>query len=226
MKNFLPLILTGAIAISMSFLLDANKSERKLYAPPPLVLKYFTFGYNNTSADSYWIRLLQDFGVCEQKRGGSPIDPETGARRGKNRTPECSLGWGYHMLNLITDLAPRFYVAAVNGPLILSVVADDIDGATLLYEKAIRLFPNDWGAHYYAGSHFLNEVEDSQRAIDLFKRAYSLGAPSWLPLLIARLQTREGRRDIAKSILLEFIKNAENNEHLKERAREKLKEIE
>src|SRR5690606_26711251 len=163
-------------------------------------------------------------GVCEQKSRGNPLN-EDGVRRGRDRVPECRFGWGYHMLNLITEIAPRFHLAASIGPISLSVIADDIEGATALFEKALKLFPNDWLLHYQAGYHHLFELEDKGAALAHFERANLLGAPGWLPLLIARLHSELGRQAVAVSVLKSLVEKGHHDRRVIERAEGKLKSL-
>ena len=206
---------------------EASKSEKKnyLFVPPSIHLRHFAFGHKDTFADIFWLRLMQDFGYCDQDRShlGSPLTPE-GVRRGRNRTPECSKGWGYHMLNLITELAPRFKLAHEVGPMSLSVLADDIDGATELFAKAAQLSPENWKIHYQAGYHYLSELEEKSLAAGAFTKAYKLGGPEWLPLLVARLNNDMGLVDVAKTVLEDFILKVQDNKKLLDRAEKKLKE--
>ena len=193
--------------------------------PPSIEIQHFTFGQRDTMADSFWLRALQDFDKCDQSREGSSLNPK-GIRMGLDRTPSCKKGWLFHTLNLIMELAPRFYMVARVAPLTLSVVIDDIEGATILFDKAMQNFPNDWIIRYRAAYHYMMELEDKTRAAQLFMDAYNKGAPEWTPLLAAKLHERNGDKDVARFILTEFLKNDLQDEDNKAAAEEKLESLE
>ena len=66
------------------------------------------------------------------------------------------------------------------------------------------------------------ELEDFTQAISYFQRAQIIGAPRWLPLLIARLQTQTGKSFLAEKTLENYIENIQDDPELKERAQIKL----
>lgn len=221
----------GFIILGSAFLIVFLNLQRTfngwgdpIFYPPAKEIKYISMGHNNTMADLFWLRTLQDFGVCDQKQKGNNLAPD-GKRMGKDRTPSCSKGWMYRMLDLVMELAPKFYMAARTGPLSLSVIADDIDGATLLFEKAMLAFPNDWVIMYRAAYHYMMELEDKQRASDLFLEAFKYGAPEWTPLLAAKLQQKSGQYAVANLILQEFIKGDLQDKKNRSTAIEKIEEL-
>jgi hypothetical protein len=197
-----------------------------LFIPPPIpVMKYFTFGYNDVLADLYWLRLIQNMEHCGQPKHNKYLAPD-GRRMGRNRTPECNMGWSYQMLDYITDIAPENYTPHLYGPMNLSVIVDDIAGATALFDKSLKNFPKDWMIAFNTGYHYMVELEDLATAADYFHRAGQLGAPEWVLVLAARLNNKVGRDQIAKSILQSYLKNENLNETVRERAEKKLAEIE
>ena len=130
------------------------------------------------------------------------------------------------MLDYITDLAPENYIPHHYGPMNLSVIVDDIAGATALFDKSLKHFPKNWMIAFNAGYHYMVELEDLTTAADYFYRAGQLGAPEWVHVLAARLNNKVGRVQIAKSILQSYLKNENLNETVRKRAEKKLAEIE
>lgn len=190
------------------------------FVPQKSVLQ-FTFGYNEVYSDSLWIRLLQDYGVCEQKR-----IPEGGVRIGKNRVADCEFGWSYQMLELISELTPRNRLAHKLGPMMLSVIVDDRAGATKIYEKSLQRFPGDAEIFYEAGYHFMLEEEDLDRAADLYKKAADLGGPEWLYSLASTLHRKQGRLKVARQVLINYLESSPEDERSRNKALSRLKEIE
>ncbi len=216
------LLICVAIILVMNTELISYEKPKALVIPPSPSIRYFTMGYTETVGDSWWLTAIQSLNVCEQDRGASSFAP-SGNRIGLDRTPSCSYGWVFHVLNLIIELIPRFHFVAVNGPIILSVIIDDIDGATVLFEKAIKLYPNDWVILSRAASHFASEVEDRQKAALLFLRAARLGAPPWMALYAAKLSSKEGLHFFSRRILEEFRYNPNLRDEDKKYIEQKLK---
>lgn len=215
----LTLLLCAAVYVFLNLNYELKESPSKLYALPGPELKNFTFGYDEIIADTTWLQALQNFTTCEQDRGGSSYSP-TGARMGLDRIPACSHSRLFYLLNLVLELAPRFKFVAEVGPTVLSVVVDDIDGASELFLKAIRLYPNNWIILSRAGSHFALEVEDRSLAAQLFIRAVENSAPTWMALYASKLWEKDGQKELGKRILMRF----RNHDRLTERDRKYIEE--
>src|SRR5690606_18648993 len=180
----------------------------------------FTFGFNESMGDSYWVRILQDFNVCIY-----PKAPEDAPRTGVNRTPHCELDWVYHMLEVTTELIPRFFPAYSVGGSFLSVVVDDVKGATRILEKGVSRFPDNWYIHYQAATHYMVEDGDKLRAAYLYDQAVKMGAPSWIVPLAAKLYDESGRTELAVFNLKQFIRMYPYDKFV-EQAHKRLAELE
>jgi hypothetical protein len=128
------------------------------------------------------------------------------------------------MLDRITDYSPKFRIAYSMGATTLSVLVDDIEGASRLFEKALLVFPNDWVIQYRAAYHFLSEVHDLDRAAELLLLVGKNGGPAWAPSLAARLYSRAGQALLGKQVLLELLETY-NDGPAADRLRERLAEI-
>lgn len=221
------LLVSLLLSLSVIGIIAANLSSCPLDSvgpldvPPGPEMVYFHFGYSETFADSTWLRSLQNFSSCEQDRGGSSYAPN-GARMGPDRTPACSRGWLFRVLNVVLELAPRFHVVALIGPTVLSAVVDDIDGASDLYLKAVKLFPNDWVILSRAGSHFALEVENFPLAAKLYIRAVENGAPTWMALYASKLWSKDGQQELSRRILMRFRDNSRLTDRDREYIEKKL----
>jgi hypothetical protein len=186
---------------------------------PPEYIDHFAFGFEQTLADTLWIRVIQNFDFCEY---------QPGERKGLKVSAEgkqCSRGWVYRMLDAITQLDPKFRVAYTHGSTILSVGVGDVEGARLMFEKGMQHYPSDWQLKFRAAYHYLYEVKDNVRAAELLNESASLGAPFWVVSLAAKLYSKAGQALLGKQVLLEYLeKNPEGRGA--DRARVRLKEIE
>lgn len=186
-----------------------QKKIKHLIAPPPM-LEHFHFGFNEPLADSLWIRSIQDFDYCEDQLAKNLCKGN---------------GWLYKMLDAVTTLSPHFRMPYATGPLALSVIISDIEGATKLFDKAVIAFPNDWPILYRAGYHAMAEEKNNQKAADLLIRAAKNGGGEWFNSLAARLLVNAGKKDLAMR-LYEDLKQQGYEEGTLKRIKDRLDGIE
>ena len=202
------LLLCGAgIAYSETHFADVETKVGR-FTPPPAESIYLTFGYPELFADSLWIRVVQDFGYCENRDSQKKVSSYEYARVVKrDEHLHCEKGWVYQMIDRVTDLDPKFRVAYDAGGTMLSLLGDDKKGAQLIFSKGLQHFPNDWNILYRAGYHQLFEMKNNERAAAYMNRAAKGGGPAWLSQLAARLYTKEGKAELGRSVLDEFAKS-------------------
>lgn len=181
------------ILLGWSFFLGQRlevMSQARQLIPPPQHIERMSFGFNEVMADSLWIRAVQDFDYCEQQIANNIC---------KNNS------WLYLMLDAITNLSPSFRMPYATGSLALTIIISDIDGATKIFDKAVKAFPKDWPILYRAAYHYLYEVKDKKRAAELLIQAGQNGAPPWVFALAGRLYSDSGSLDLAESLLQQMI---------------------
>lgn len=185
---------------------------RNVYYPPPAFFKYFSFGHDETLADIFWLRLVQDIDLCAQDFSNS--DPNPNQLKAKvNERRQCELSWAFRMFDIITNLAPRFRMPHAVGGLTLSVLLDDYKGATYLFEKAVEAFPDDWAILYRASYHYIFDRNDLERGAELALLAVKKGAPEWLSYSAARLYTEAGRKDYGLKLLEDLLETEEGQKN-------------
>ncbi len=228
---------------SLSFLLfvcvllqwnSVSVQAKPQFLRPPDAIKYFTFGYHDLMAGVLWIRVLQNFDYCE---GGKYSDADyvppiadaknkiQGVLLRKLKASKCDKGWVYSMLNVLTEIQPKFKIAYDIGAPFLSVAVDDREGARLMFEKGLKLYPEDWRLSYAAGYHYLWEMQDPDRSVALLFQSLKSGGPPYLPSLIAGLYTELGQAQYAYEILIDALKKGPPKE-VEERIKSRLKEVE
>lgn len=203
------------------------KLEKDVYVAPPEVIQHFTFGYSETMADVFWIRVLQDLDFCDSERAvtvnkGVGLDSILSPVELKSR---CDRGWVFRMLDAVTELAPRFRLAHYLGATLLSVLNDDREGARIIFDKGVERFPTDWQLSYRAAYHYLFEIREPAKAAGLLILAHKNGGPEWLPILAARLYSKAGQAELGRSVLLNLIEQQPEGP-IADRARKRLSEIE
>ncbi|MBE8221942.1 MAG: hypothetical protein HAW60_04345 [Bdellovibrionales bacterium] len=189
------ILLVCIVYINKSYTAPKKTQNTVLY--PPAYMSLFSFGYADYYADILWLRLIQDIDFCE---------------KGKNK---CSQGWAYKMLDTITELSPKFRSAHSSGALTLSVLVNDIAGATKIFHKAIKQFPDDWEVLYRAAYHFLLEEKDNVIAAKLLQRSAKNGGPNWLYSLASRLHKKEGSLLLGIISLESYLKSLKKQKNIK-----------
>lgn len=193
----------------ITFFAKPKPIKRTDYLAPPTIVKNLTFGLARQESDSFWLRALQDFDFCDQPVNGNEC-------KGKS--------WLYNILDLASDLDPKFYEVTYFGGLALSVIISDYEGATKIFEKGVREFPNKWQLNYAAGYHAYFEEKDKLKASKLFFAAGKNGAPDWVQVSAGKFAADGGDRELAHKILNEMIKSSEDPK-LIERLETKLKSL-
>ena len=180
--------------------IESPHPEASRFFAPPKGLKYLTFGFQEVVADGLWLRFIQDLDRCQNFQ---PVeDPK-----------QCHKGWGYTMLLTIHELAPRFRIPMAVGPMSLSVMQNDYEGAGELFVVAANSFPNDWPILYRAAYHFLYEGKDPAKAAEYLSQASKAGGPWWLESLAARMYEKDGQLELALRTLTEYRKGLEDPEY-------------
>lgn len=188
-----------------------QEKKRSDYTPPPSAIKNFTLGFNYAIADSLWLRAVQDFDYCEQKL---------------NETECKSKSWLFQILNLATEVDPVFNPTMYRtGGLALSIIVSDYAGATVVFDKAMNQYPNDWTIAYAAGYHALYEEKAKAKAARLYEVAGKNGAPLWVLALAGRLAAESNETEYSKQILQGMIESNQD-EKIINRLKQKISEIE
>ena len=192
--------------VNFSFLNFDMQEAKKDLIPPPPNLENFTAGFSYQMADVMWIRSIQDFDFCENEIANQRC-------RGNS--------WLYQMLDAITRLDPNFRMPLAMGPLALSIVIGDIEGASALFDKGVAQFPKDWKILYRAGYHALLEEKNNLKAAQRFDKAADYGAPKWLKGMAGRLYNKEGlKEDVDR--LMEELSSSEENKWIADRMKQRI----
>ncbi len=178
----------------------------RLLVPPPEGIEHAQFGFKESVADSLWIRWIQDIDTCYtfvegnqpalvQKPAGGDI--LTQVPRHKN----CDNSWAFKMLDAVTKLDPQFEMPYMWGAPVLSVLIEDYEGASAIFNRGVEAYPRNWEIAYRAAYHFQFDRQDFKRAADLLNQAADNGAPTWVRSLASRLYSRAGQLELGLSTL-------------------------
>lgn len=113
--------------------------------------------------------------------------------------------WMFLRFNLIAELDPQFYENYSFGGPYLSIVKDDIEGASIIYKKGLRQYPNDYSLIKDASFHFYFEAKDKASSIEFFRRLKKFPqTPLYLQTSMARMEAAQGNLDAAMAMLTEM----------------------
>ena len=110
--------------------------------------------------------------------------------------------WMFLRFNTISFLEPKFYENYAFGGVYLSIVKDDLPGASIIYDKGLSIYPNDYSLLKDAGFHYYFEVGDFKKSLPIYKKLTELktSAPGIVSTL-ARLEANLGQKDDAFNLL-------------------------
>lgn len=204
--------------------------QRPSIKPKVYPVKYqnkLHFGFANIMADLYWLRVIQNMDYCENETSKS-YNPGIGVDKilkAELNPSRCQKGWVFQMLDLVTDLAPRFRKVYRIGGEMLSVAVDDREGAKIIFDKGLRQFPDYWELLYSASYHYLFEYQNPEKAADLLLQAANVGGPFWFRQMAGTLYSRAGRLVMAEITLKSYIENYDGQRGV-EQAKKRLLELE
>jgi hypothetical protein len=189
--------------------------QNQFLNPPPEYIEYFSFGFPESMSDSIWLRWIQDADNCQtylkpvETLEKSPVNIHdlTDDQRGKN----CDSSWSFKMLDAVTRLDRKFLMPYLAGASTLAVLVEDYVGATVLYERGLAEYPDNWLLLYRAAYHYQFDLKDRLKAAELLGRAADHGGPVWLKSLAARLMTEAGEIELGLRTLENYRKSIEDH---------------
>lgn len=110
--------------------------------------------------------------------------------------------WMFLRFNTISFLEPKFYENYAFGGVYLSIVKDDLPGASVIYDKGLSIYPNDYSLLKDAGFHYYFEVGDYKKALPIYKKLVQINLPSpQIVSTLARLESNIGKKEDALNLL-------------------------
>ena len=182
----IPLVLGGGTFLSAEKLSHFRDTypirEDPLYLPNGNYLKMLSLDFDGLLSDLFWIKGSIYFGSHYRKR-------------------KHDYKWLYHLLDLSTDLDPKYYDVYWYGSSILPSVKESIK----ILEKARIYFPHDWKIPEMIGFYHHFYLKDYLSAAHHYEIASLLpGHPPYVPSLAGRFYTEAGDIDSAVRVLKNF----------------------
>ncbi len=182
-----------------------RKVEKLLYLPSGRFLKPAVLGFDGLAADYYWLMTIGYFGghyLSDQK-----------------------YPWLPHILDLVTDLDPRFSIAYSFGGIVLAAEADRVDASDALLRKGMNVFPGNWKYPFFLGFnrfYYGGDLADAARWLAQASRLPE--SPEYLPRLVASLYAKAGRVEDAVSFL-ETVRDTVDDTRLRANIQGKINDI-
>ena len=177
-------------------------SEDPLYLPNSNYLKMLSLDCDGLLSDIFWIKGSIYFGSQYRKK-------------------QNEYKWLYHMLDLSTDLDPKYYDVYWYGSSILPTVEESIR----FLEKGRKHFPVDWKIPEMIGFYYHFYLKDCLSAAKYYEIASLLpGHPPYVPSLSGRFYTEAGDMDSAIRVLNNFYVTCDKSD-LKEDFAKRIKQL-
>lgn len=182
------------LTLSGSFVISKN------YKTPPIFISkqqstlninenfwmYFNLGQKRLLSSLYWVSTILD----------SDIDHY------KNKDLNS---WMFLRFNTISLLEPLFYENYQFGGPYLSIIKDDLEGASILYDKGLAVYPNDYSLLFNSGFHYYYEKRDLNKAYPILAKLKAHEkTPQYMISSLARIESERGNLNDSFVILQEY----------------------
>lgn len=113
--------------------------------------------------------------------------------------------WMFLRFKNISIIEPEFKLTYSFGGPYLSIIKDDLEGASYIYDRGLSMFPMDQNLLYNAGFHYYFEVGDFDKAYPILKKlnTFSNNSPMMVSTL-ARLEANSGNLNDAFMVLSQY----------------------
>ena len=180
-----------------------------IYLPSPATARLMSFGFEQLSADWYWVRALQYF-----------VEPAQELNQYRN------LG---DFLEVVVGVDPNFHYAYKFAGMAIPYDTGrfrfaNTDRAIDFLQRGVTRWPDDWQMRLYLGFYLLNFRDDPAGAAEQFSKAAPIpGAPAYLKGFAAKLLALSGTIDRGKLFteqMLAITDDPDERAKLKQRLRE------
>jgi tetratricopeptide (TPR) repeat protein len=168
-----------------------GRFEELLYFPSGVFVREATAGYRNLAADAIWLEFIQYYG--------------------EHRLTDQKFLYLGHILDVLTDLDPRFLSAYTYGALLLVTDAHENSKGIALLRKGMKNNPQSWQIPFTAGFLDYIFIRNYDEAGRYFAQAATLpGAPPACDRFAGYVAQKMNQEDVAQS-LLEHVLGASHN---------------
>ncbi len=187
------------IAVGINYgtrsLYPPNIVEELQFIPEQKVVECLSLDHRGFAADLLFIRVLMHTGSLTWKPDRFRFNDE----------------WSYKMIDLVTELDPKYYSAYLFSGMGLVHSRDDIYRANIIIKKGMKIFPDSWELPFWIGFNaYLYLENDAMASKYLLLAAKKPNAPvSFFSLLLSAI-TRGGNFNEGIWVLETMIKHEKN----------------
>lgn len=180
------------------------------YLPTGRLLRAASLGYEMLFADVLWARTTLLFG------------------KNVYRPDRRWYAWLFHMIDLSTDLDPRFKAAYKYGGLMLRFDGVFVDQSSLIFQKGMVGRPDLWDFPFGIAMNYFMHKKDRETAARYMEMAARMdGSPFYLRNLAASLHSESGDLESALAFLQEELRSLpEDRPELRSAVQVKIRETE
>lgn len=211
MKKIIAIFIIPTFLVISNFLqdkfvlpeLDISKEEQSLNFNHSL-MNIFSSGQKRLLSNTLWIHTMLESDTERVKDGNS---------------------WMYYRFKSISNLEPLFYENYIYGGLYLSIIKDDVEGASDIYNLGLKYYKEDFWLNYNSAFNDYFELQNKEEALKKYKVA--LRSPEakahekYLPSLVSRIQAETGGLTEAYIILFNHYSNTPDGK-MRDRLKESL----
>ena len=115
------------------------------------------------------------------------------------------------LLDLVTDLSPKWKAPYIFGAVILPIETDSASETLYLLEKGLQHNPFSWQLYFFKGYILWKYMDEPKTASQCFFESSRIkGAPPFLISLSATLATEAGEKELARRFLEISLKNLDD----------------
>jgi tetratricopeptide (TPR) repeat protein len=200
--------------------------EDAVYLQSGTAVRRLTGAYNALAADAYWIRAIQYYGGTKRRLADEMRLPEPPPLLAAMPSEYVYL---YPLLDITTDLDPRFNIAYRFGSVFLAEPYPGGPGrpdlAIKLLEKGLRARPDKWEYMEDIGFvHYWYRHDYAAAAAWFQKASQAPSAPWWLRSLAATTVAQGGDRESSK-LMWQAIRQSADNDWLRGDAERRLAQL-
>ncbi|MFW5887954.1 MAG: tetratricopeptide repeat protein [Bacteriovoracia bacterium] len=191
------------LAMSIVFNFQAERPPIKISKQKSAInfnkefLKIFHFGQKRLLSAILWIQTVIESDIEHYK--GDPFN-----------------NWMYLRFDSILSLDPQFLEAYRYGGQYLSIIKDDLKGASDIYDRGLQKYPEDYHLNFNAGFHYVYEVGNIDKGLPLLDNVKNHPKTlKILPSIVARIKASQNNFEAAYNLLYQTYLDTDENSPLK-----------
>lgn len=197
-KLFSNILLTLFIVVSLS----VSYSIAKIMAKPPIFVSRQESSYNINNAFWTYFHLGQKRLISSLMWVTTIVDADVEHYKKRDLN-----SWIFLRFSTISILEPLFKETYSFGGPYLSIAKDDITGASYIYDRGLKFYPNDYNILYNASFHYYFESHEYDKAkVSLERLIVNPKTPLFAFTSLARIKADQVGHEDAYIFLSEYLK--------------------